>query len=89
MRNKILNIVELGIGVIGFVISFFVKNYLACVLWLMIILEDLRLHKLEDIIEMQKELLSIKDKRIENLDNLYKTCLEQLTKGNEEPNGYN
>ena len=65
-RDKIINGIGIAACVLGFGASLTAKNYIACVLWLLLLLQDLREWSLEKIIETQRKLIEEQNLVIEN-----------------------
>lgn len=65
-RDKIINGIGIATCVLGFGASLAAKNYIACVLWLLLLLQDLREWNLEEIIAVQQALIKNQEKIIED-----------------------
>ena len=65
-RDKIINGIGIAACVLGFGGSLAAKNYIACVLWLLLLLQDLREWSLEKIIETQRKIIEGQDLVIKN-----------------------
>ena len=65
-RDKIINGIGIAASVLGFGASLTAKNYIACVLWLLLLLQDLREWSLEKIIETQRKLIEEQNLVIKN-----------------------
>ena len=65
-RDKIINGIGIAACVLGFGASLAAKNYIACVLWLLLLLQDLREWNLEKIIETQRKLIEEQNLVIKN-----------------------
>lgn len=65
-RDKIINGIAIATCVLGFGASLVAKNYVACVLWLLLLLQDLREWSLEKIIETQRKLIEEQNLVIKN-----------------------
>lgn len=65
-RDKIINGIGIATCVLGFGASLAAKNYIACALWLLLLLQDLREWSLEKIIETQRKLIEEQNLVIKN-----------------------
>ena len=69
-RDKIINIVGIVACILGFISSLVSKNYIACVLWVLLLLQDIREWNLEEIIAVQQALIRNQEKIIEDEEKL-------------------
>lgn len=84
-RDKIINTVGIIACVLGCITSLVCKNYIACVLWVLLLLQDLREWKLEETMSLQKDLIDNQDKIIESQAAIIQ-AQELMIKENEEHN---
>lgn len=79
MPNKLTDIIGLTLCALGFVASFAGKNYVACALWVLVAIGDMRSIRLIETIEIQKEIIDLKEKRIQQVECLYKTIVSSIS----------
>jgi hypothetical protein len=66
--RKIINSLGIAACVAGCAASLVNKNYVAVILWVLLLLQDLRSWKLEDTIEIQKDIIDLQKQRTETAE---------------------
>lgn len=69
-RDKIISTVGIVACILGFISSLASKNYIACVLWILLLLQDIRAWNLEEVIAVQQALIKNQEKIIEDEEKL-------------------